>query len=679
MSRGVNINGRYTRNPGVYASPEYRVGSSANALQKRITVVGSFPFLEQYKPSTSSSQVSLERLSPRNLDLKRLSSLLYSSMSDPSVAGAPSSVTLINTRPSTRGGIAVTNAAGDHLFTVYASAYGSAGARTIFTFARTADTGDDAPYPVVYDITTSYEGVSETLRATADKLIEIVYSGSAFFAAGGVKASFDPDGELLIYGSKTGVPAGALIAVGDNCVGGVTVEPSVAPGAGASYSFKVSGLDETGVEYDEILEWAEGDGDSKTTSPFSFVTSVTPAASAGTPTFSMSFSIYSRSASDMPTVSEVSDEISALAHLSGTSCHEDLGSVFRINSLDKLDSTACDSAQNGGVSGLALTNALASIFSALDSSSVVTYEAATSLGKVVHTAGTTAIDQYLSGGYDGAAETSLDYTEALRAAEKVDCEIVLALSESESVGLAVREHCKKMSGVGASERWGVVGTEKSLTISGVRARVRRLNTRHVSLVCQEIKVYSPLGSPEWLSPKWTAALVAGGRASAVVAGSLTKKYANVIDIRQHSSWNPEDDLEEALEAQFTMLEPSDNGIRVCRDYTTHVSDSSPEQTEASCNESVNYCLRNVRQALTEVADSAPPQLLITATTQVLDELLAAGVISDYVRSSVSVSQSGDIYVVAFDFSPTYRRNFTLVIPRVLRRTVTIGAVASQAA
>lgn len=670
---GVNVNGQFTRNPGIYGDPEFRQGSTNVALAKRLAVLGSFPYLPQATPVEVVSQSSLERLAPSDLDLKRISKIIYSPSSDDLIAGAPASVLLVNVRDSVRSFLQVKNGSSQLLFTLYSAAYGSAGGRTGFGLTRS---GSDYPYSYAIEVTR--DGVSEPFSSTSYKLLTVTYdnSGGVF---DDVVLAYDPEGYLTITGSADAEAVGTW-TVGEVCTGKLTITPSGAPGAGESFTATISGVRADGSITDEVLTWSGTDNAAQDSVNWASVTQVVFAKTAGaaSETFAASFKIYQRSALQRPTLATVAVEIEAASAKLTASAHADLGSSVFLNEMDKLAATDCTSA-------LSLDNTVRAILSALDGSAMVTYAQDTT-GYPGVTVGSTAVDSFLSGGTDGDGESTAGYTAALAALEQYDVQIVVPMSESEAVHTAVRAHCVKMAGVGANERFAWVGQAKDLELtgtSGLQGYIQRLGTRHVGMFGQEIRVYSPLGPAEWLSPKYGALLMAAMQAGAPIPRPITKKYVNVIDVRQKSTWDPNTDREAALGVGLTFIERSIRGLRVCRALTTYGASPDPARTEVSANESVNTCVRGVRIALTDFladeADGSEEARIKTATREALRALVASKVIASFVDSSITAEQDGDLWIVGFDFTPSYPTNFILIRPRVVQKVVSVNPFAAIAA
>lgn len=671
---GVTVAGRFTRNPGIYASVVYAFSSSQIPLSKKLAVLGSFPYLKPYTPYEEFSRSSLVRLAPNNLELKRIAGIIYGAAADDDVSGAPYSVSLVNVRNSTRGGLQVKNeeSTPEPLFTAYALSYGSAGGRSKLAITRS---GSDYPYS--YAITVAKDGVAEVFEAVGENLLEVTYgNGASVFEA--VTMALDPDADLVINGSVAAEMPGTTWAVGESCTGVVTVTPSKAPSAGETFTATITGVDAAGGTKVQSLTWTAGESGAQESDAFAVVSAIDFAETgADTPTFAASFDIYRRSAVEQPALSTVADEINNTSTEFSATANSDLGDVLFLGDADKR--AAVDVTTK-----VVLHNVMGAIASELDGSALIDYELDTS-GHDATTLGATsgAVDTYLSGGSDGPGETTAGYISGLAALEQRDIQILVPLSESAAVHSEVRAHCNTMASVGANERCAWVGAGRNKTLSELKALIRGQNSRHLSMVAQEVQRYGPVGKPEWLTPKYTALLLASMQAAVGFGVPISKKTPDILDVRQNSSWDENADREAALAVGLTHIESPIGGFRVCRALTTFTTVTDSARQDASANESVDTCIRAVRLGLEGfVADAADASLRVrieSATRDILQGLVGQSIIQSFVAGSVVATQSNDVWVVGFDFSPVYPANFIVVMPRIVSKSVTINPLKALAA
>jgi hypothetical protein len=149
------------------------------------------------------------------------------------------------------------------------------------------------------------------------------------------------------------------------------------------------------------------------------------------------------------------------------------------------------------------------------------------------------------------------------------------------------------------------------------------------------------------------------QAGAPVGTSLSHKFANVLKIRQDSSWNPTDDSEELIQAGLCMMETIDGvGRRVVRNITTHLSTSNLAFTEASVNEAVNYSVFNFRTEMERMVGKSGFAGSANAGKGIAINLLGLLVnVSIIAFRSLNVELILDVLEVAVEIAPVLPINF----------------------
>ena len=265
------------------------------------------------------------------------------------------------------------------------------------------------------------------------------------------------------------------------------------------------------------------------------------------------------------------------------------------------------------IKGPALLSAsadLAAIISKLNSSSALVVA---SKGSVASGApSNTAAAVFLTGGHEGSAvpgqeaiptATATDWQGAFDLLKKVTLNTLVPLTGDPAVHAMGKAHCQYMGGVGRGERDMIVGLLNTAqddvpTKAEAKSQIVDLNTRHVRAVAQAIERFDSFGERKEFLPPFAACNVAGMQAGSAVGTSLTHKYTDVLKVRQDSTWNPEDDSEELIQAGLLMFETIDGvGRRVVRNITTHLTSNNIAFTEGSVNEAVNFSVLNLRNSM----------------------------------------------------------------------------------
>lgn len=207
---------------------------------------------------------------------------------------------------------------------------------------------------------------------------------------------------------------------------------------------------------------------------------------------------------------------------------------------------------------------------------------------------------FLSGGAEGTALSS-HYQTALNLLKKIDVNTIVALTGDPAVHAAVDAHCAYMNGIGRSERDAILGAQNTAqtdvpTKDEYKSQVVDLNSANIRLCGQAIERFNTAGERAEFQPYFEAAVAAGMQAGSPVGTSLTFKYANVLGIRQDTSWDPVDDSEEMIQAGCFFMEYKEGlGRRWVRNVTTHLTSNNIAFIEASVWEAALFAAKNFRR------------------------------------------------------------------------------------
>jgi hypothetical protein len=280
---------------------------------------------------------------------------------------------------------------------------------------------------------------------------------------------------------------------------------------------------------------------------------------------------------------------------------------------------------------------------------------------------------FLTGGHEGSAvagqegvptATFTDWQGAIDLLTKVRVNTLVALTGDPAVHAAVKAHCQFMGGVGRSERDAVIGAMNAAltnvpTKTEYKTKAVDLNTRHIRLVGQAMERFDSLGVRREFLPPFTACIIAGAQAGSAVGASLTRKFMNVLKLRNHSTWNPVDDAEEMIQAGLCFMEVVDGvGRRVVRNVTTHLTSSNLAFTEGGVNQAVNFAVFNFRTTMETMVGKTGFQGTRNAAMGV-----AQGVLNSLVNIAITTFRSLDIELildvleVSVEISPVLPVNF----------------------
>jgi len=221
---------------------------------------------------------------------------------------------------------------------------------------------------------------------------------------------------------------------------------------------------------------------------------------------------------------------------------------------------------------------------------------------IVGSIATISTPTFFTGGTDGSSIIS-DWSAGLDAlrGERINL-LVPLISEDrgslsiDTINALAASHCIAMtSTTGKSERQAYCSKLDSK--ENFKLAARALNSALVSLVGQDVQVYSHTqGKLAYLDPWAYACVCAGMQAGSAVGEPITYKLINVNDVRvRDGSWDPKVDYAEMIEAGCTFAEPLDTaGFRTVVGNTTYGVDANFVWNRSSVVEAGYYVAYDLR-------------------------------------------------------------------------------------
>lgn len=298
---------------------------------------------------------------------------------------------------------------------------------------------------------------------------------------------------------------------------------------------------------------------------------------------------------------------------------------------------------------------------------------------------TTPIAVYLAGGSEGTT-TFADWQKALDLLRLVDVSTIVPLTGDQAVHIATRSHCEYMAGIGRNERDAIVGLvqidESGLAATphvlgsrtALQAQLAALNTRHIRGVGQDVVRFNTFGERTQFAPWFGSVIAAGMQAGSPIGTSLTHKFANVLDFRQSTDWNPIADGELLIDAGLLFLESvQGSGVRWVRNITSFTATDNLAFTEASVNEAVNEAVKNLRRRLEFAVGrrgfantlNAVKSLALNTLGLLVDE----GIITNY--RALTLTLTGDVLEVSVEIAPVIPINFVRTTVHLTNSAITV--------
>jgi hypothetical protein len=664
MPSSITVNGQVTRRPGVKGEVDTSALAGSTLDVNRVAVVAQFPMLEQGVPLRVNTPQQVKDLKPGDSTLELIAKYLWNPSKDPKVKGGPSAVFLASSTPSTQAKLLLEDASSGDSMWLKARKWGADGNKVGINIVAN---GTD---PTLFDYTLFDGVISEPFLAIGSGDLVSFYADGTDFT-GAVLAVSPLEG----VAGNIGMGLEATHALGSQDVDWKVADtkPTVAAdqtptGAPDTFVVTITGINAATGEVDtDTITFVNGytPGTPQTgTKDFSRITNMTYVenGSSTTPSFDVSAITFNMRASQFNNLGEVVEHVNGFTGWHGTV----LSPKAYSTPLDEVDQTT--SADIYGVGDAEPVRAdLRTIISELNKSSLVTAERATNAVLPPEVLPSPA---NLAGGTSPAPVTA-DWETALDSLRTESIQILTVNNDTAAVHALVDAHCVYTAGLGASERNAWVPGVRGVTKTTLKAEIAALNSRHLSYTAQEVKVRKSDGTLSWESPFAQALICMGIQAGTPVATPGTWKVPNVLDFRQDTSWDPDQDAEELLEAglAFFSRHPK-KGIRFERSITTYVQDDHPIFSEVSANESLNTSIRGVREGL-EVAIGDPgvaqtDKRIESLTRTILGKQVKDEIIKAYNPPSVLVEDLGDAWRINYEMAAIEPINFILAVATVTR-------------
>lgn len=295
----------------------------------------------------------------------------------------------------------------------------------------------------------------------------------------------------------------------------------------------------------------------------------------------------------------------------------------------------------------------------------------------------TTTPQFLSGGSTGSI-TQNDWQACLDLARDIEFDTAVCLTSDPAVLRALEEMLDFKAGPGESEADGFegilnAGLSDLATFTEIKAQIVLANNRNIRVCAQQFERAGTDGVLKWWDPAFLAALFAGAQAGTSLGKSLTNADMGITRFRQHSSWNPKDQVEDALEAGLLFLDNVRiNGSvfkRVVRDVTSAVSSDNPAFTAGEANRILNFVARELRTQLRTAISEPGFSGTITALYGRAREKLEQFMGPDHILKGwkdLVISLSIDKAPVSVSVSPVFAINFVPITINLYDAPITVA-------
>lgn len=495
------------------------VGTASSSINsgKRLALVSpAFTFLEPATVTTVGNTAQMSALSPTDYTLGLYAKLIADC--SPDKRRDPVEIHLVNPRGDTsRAARTFDDSLGDDALTLSARLWGAIGNR--ITVAIAAGTNQGQKYTIAGPgyATEVFDDVGGSPIAT------INYPNTGQATA--VTMTFDQTNGLRITQTKSAIALGTYSPNSTMSFDGtVTVTPSGAPGGGQTFTAAFTGLDADGDAATETLTFDSGGGGAAqtTTTVWSAVTSVVFAATAGTPTFTISGYAFDLDTTSYPTATSLIERIDQSGGYTAVAGSASTAST----DVDQLDDFASASIFNAAKN---LTANLNAAYVALQASAIV--EPSLPTGAGLAPANVSTIN--LLGGTSGTAD-STSWTDALTALKDVQCTWLWLDSDSATIHDLGLDHIIETDALPGKARQMYVAAIANETFSQLSTRRIALASRSVCLSFQAGSRLDQNGSTITLTTPQVALMYAALECSVEVGCPLIQKRLRLITATQNS-------------------------------------------------------------------------------------------------------------------------------------------------
>jgi len=654
MPSSMNLNGLRLYRPGIYAVIDASALGGSGVSTGNVAVVGDFPLFKTMIPYTFSNARALSDWSLGDAGTQQIAKLAFSPSTDDRVAGGAATLTLVNAGVNTVASKTFSDGAADSLV-LKSRLWGNAGNRIFAEIAVNAANAN------AKDIILKYNGQTEKFTAIeSGAVFTLTYDGGLL---DGAKATFDANdkykivweiNEALVASKTDEVFAVPKLPHARCDSAGTTITLSVSNAEQQDVVVTVTGKGAAGAALTENITIPAGNLTAIGASSFAEITALDYTTGAGgNETLTVSGHAFNLDPANFANIKEVTDLIGGAAGFTVVEKNPRLGGI-PAGEIDELPEQGIGGAVKEWRADLY------EIVRAVNTSAFVSAERTASATKPP-----VAGSGFLLGGTQAAAILG-GHTTALAAVVASDIQIVVSMSTDVGVHQAVVAHCNDAALYGY-ERCAWVGTPASKTLTEVfDGYSSKLNTRHVAVCGQSIKVAAPDGSTPTLDPPYTALTMACMQAGTAVATPLTRKRPAVLDVI--GEWNGVLDANEAIQKGIASLSYDALGWRIERSVTSYMSDDNPIYSEVSANESVNTSVRTLRNRLNiEIGNpilSSTSSALKGFTQSSLEDQVRDGVIKAW--QNLIIEDLGDTFSISYEVAAVEPLNFIKIIANVVR-------------
>ena len=649
MPSFIVVNGENKYRAGSYVSISDSTQQEANIAGGDVCLVGDFPLFESGVPYVFNTNTELQKWLTQsfqnNAEVKDIKHAFAAPLLNSSLT--PSSLTMVNVRPNTQASRMLKWYTGNNLS-------GPAGIRLKSKFWGKAGLNISSKLSADKLEINESGSLRETLRFTSASnpvTIEYVATSPRDYTFTTLEVEVTSDKLEILYAYDVTNANTVNVNLPHN--GTVTVDG--ADGADLNEgNITITGINASnGSQETEILS---GTTEALTsTKSFQRIVSIQNEDSAN---ITVSGKIIS---TDLDEITDVFNTLRMLTDEDSNFIVKTRGTIIAGESLDRLANTSVIAG-----SPVSLTTFNADVLRACAGSKYIEAEKVNNIKSVADA----TFFSHSTGGTENEVILATDWdTYGLTPIKTLGVHILVSTSQDPVIHEKFRVHCRDAAIIGRERNAWVCTTDNQSISSIYNTFVKELNDRNMAVVCQ---------TPKWStnntsSPMWTLALLcACVQGATSIAEPLTlKDVTKNLQKVSNSAINLQTDINEAIENSIVLMTDSRTSqfLQIERSVTTYREDLSHiVYTEVTANESLNACLRDLRNALQKTiggkASSDQLSRVLSLATSRLKRQKDQQMIEDF--RNLTAVLDGDIINLGFDLAVMRPQNFLNINVNLVR-------------
>jgi hypothetical protein len=267
---------------------------------------------------------------------------------------------------------------------------------------------------------------------------------------------------------------------------------------------------------------------------------------------------------------------------------------------------------------------------------------------------------------NGGAPTDAQYSAAFASVENKDITTITVFSTDQDHHDLLKGHLD-LAYIAGRERNAWVGAPSQTSLADIYSGyVLKMNDFRISVVGQDITFADHKGARRDEGPEYLAFMLMCAQGALPPAEPLTRKALNIFDTKEN--WDRERASNSVAQKSIVAVKlGSSNELEVIRSLTSWRKDDLSVNTEVSCRESIDVCVRELRKFLTSELGSritnSTGNRVSALAKQRLTQLRDLGAIQDF--RNIQLRREADTIFIDFDVALIEPLNFIRITANIV--------------